>query len=134
MEDRLELMMQAQAKFEARLGHADFERMKKMAEGHGIHGTEFLALHKEYSLALMMEGGEIMDWVPWKGWSRQLGNKEPHVAMSESHQDEVRKEIADALHFVLALALLWGMTADDLFKYYTAKNAVNHGRQDTGAY
>jgi len=35
-------------------------------------------------------------------------------------------------HFLVSLAQTLGMTADDVFDAYVAKNKVNHQRQDSG--
>ena len=36
------------------------------------------------------------------------------------------------LHFLVSLAQVLGMTADDFYQAYAKKNQINHGRQDSG--
>ena len=41
-------------------------------------------------------------------------------------------EVVDLFHFLISAAEILGMSADDVFNYYEAKNKVNFQRQDTG--
>jgi dimeric dUTPase (all-alpha-NTP-PPase superfamily) len=90
--------------------------------------------HKEFSLALMMESSELMDWSPWKTWSKQLGNKQQVAEFSNEHVTEVLFEVADCFHFLINICLVYGITPEDLFESFTNKNKVNHTRQDGGSY
>ena len=40
--------------------------------------------------------------------------------------------MVDLLHFLISLAQVLGMSADDVFQAYVKKNAVNFQRQETG--
>lgn len=91
--------------------------------------------HKEFSLALMMEASELMDWSAWKHWSTQLGNKNHDVVpFTKTHVREIKMEIVDCLHFLVNLSLLYGISSDDLYLAFVEKNSINHKRQDSGSY
>jgi hypothetical protein len=79
---------------------------------------------QNYSRALAQETSELLDSTPWKWWSRDRA----------VDLDNARVEIVDALHFWLSLAMVAGMEAEDVFRLYCKKNAVNHTRQDSNAY
>ena len=79
---------------------------------------------QNYALALDQETAELVDSVPWKWWSK---DKEVDI-------QNLRVEIVDALHFWLSLAMVAGMTPDDILRLYEQKNRVNHERQDSEAY
>jgi dimeric dUTPase (all-alpha-NTP-PPase superfamily) len=75
-----------------------------------------------YSRALQQELSELVDCVPWKWWAHY------------QHFDEqnARVEVVDIMHFLISIARVLGMTAEDLFEAYSKKNVVNHRRQDSG--
>ena len=75
-----------------------------------------------YSRALSQETAELVDSVPWKWWAK--------YQTLDLHN--VKIEIVDMLHFLVSLALVAGMTADDFHRLYVGKNALNHERQDSG--
>src|SRR4051812_16664488 len=75
-----------------------------------------------YCRAMNQEIAELTDSVPWKWWAKyQTFDKQ-----------NVRVEIVDLFHFLVSLAQVSEMTADDVFQAYTRKHAVNLARQDTG--
>ena len=41
-------------------------------------------------------------------------------------------EVVDLFHFLISMAQVLGMSADDVFNAYVKKNEVNFKRQDTG--
>jgi len=86
--------------------------------------------------AIIMEGAELLDWLPWKHWSVKSGNKqiEPQDFLTERHIAEIKVEVVDLIHFIVEEAINLGMTADDFYTAYMAKHAENHVRQDTGKY
>jgi len=89
---------------------------------------ELARASQQQALALIMESGEIMDWLPWKTW------KASHQMPFQNHEsiDAIRREIgvelADVLHFVVNLAMLWNYDANDLQALYEAKNGENRRR------
>ncbi|MGY8694383.1 MAG: dUTPase, partial [Verrucomicrobiia bacterium] len=60
--------------------------------------------------------------VPWKWWAKY----------QEFDKQNARVEVIDLFHFLVSLAQTLGMTAEDVFDAYVAKNKVNHQRQDSG--
>lgn len=75
-----------------------------------------------YCRALSQETAELTDSVPWKWWAKyQTFDKQ-----------NARVEVVDLFHFLVSLAQVLDMTADDVFQAYVQKNKVNIKRQDDG--
>ena len=75
-----------------------------------------------YARAMTQEIAELTDSVPWKWWAKyQTFDKQ-----------NARVEVVDLFHFLISLAQVLGMSAQDVFDLYTQKNKVNHERQDSG--
>lgn len=75
-----------------------------------------------YSRALAQENAELVDSVPWKWWAKY----------QKFDVQNARVEVVDMLHFLVSLAQVLGMTADDFYQVYAKKNHINHDRQDSG--
>lgn len=75
-----------------------------------------------YTRAISQETAELVDSVPWKWWAKY----------QKLDRQNARVEVVDMFHFLISMAQVLGMTAEDVFALYTAKNHVNHQRQDTG--
>ena len=75
-----------------------------------------------YTRAMQQEMAELTDSVPWKWWAKY----------QEFDKQNARVEVVDLFHFLVSLAQTLGMTADDVFDAYVAKNKVNHERQESG--
>ena len=75
-----------------------------------------------YVRAMQQELAELTDSVPWKWWAKY----------QDFDQQNAKVEIVDLFHFLISLAQVMGMTADDVFQAYLKKNEVNHKRQDDG--
>lgn len=75
-----------------------------------------------YTRALQQETAELIDSVPWKWWAK-------YQAFDEQN---ARVEVVDLFHFLISIAQVLGMSADDVYEAYTKKNKVNHNRQDSG--
>jgi len=75
-----------------------------------------------YTRALSQELAELTDSVPWKWWAKY----------QKFDLQNARVEIVDMLHFLVSLAQVAGMSADDVFRAYTEKHKVNLGRQESG--
>ncbi|MCL4179889.1 MAG: dUTPase [Verrucomicrobia bacterium] len=75
-----------------------------------------------YCRAMSQEIAELTDSVPWKWWARY----------QKFDAQNARVEVVDLFHFLISLAQVLGMSADDVFQAYLAKNAVNVQRQDSG--
>lgn len=70
----------------------------------------------------------------WKNW-KTLHSKASEMKISDLSQSdliELKMEIVDKFHFFMNYALSIGMTAQELYNMYIAKNKENHRRQDDG--
>lgn len=75
-----------------------------------------------YCRAMSQEIAELTDSVPWKWWAKY----------QKFDQQNARVEVVDLFHFLISLAQVLGMSADDVFQAYVKKNEVNFQRQETG--
>lgn len=75
-----------------------------------------------YTRAMSQEMAELIDSVPWKWWAKY----------QKFDQQNARVEVVDLFHFLISMAQVLGMTAEDVFQAYVKKNAVNHERQNKG--
>ena len=75
-----------------------------------------------YTRAMQQELAELTDSVPWKWWAKY----------QKFDEQNAKVEVVDLFHFLVSLAQTLGMTANDVFDAYIAKNKVNHQRQDSG--
>ena len=75
-----------------------------------------------YTRAMQQELAELVDSVPWKWWAKY----------QKFDKQNARVEVVDLFHFLVSLAQVLGMSADDVYQAYVKKNQVNHQRQDSG--
>lgn len=75
-----------------------------------------------YTRAMQQEIAELIDSVPWKWWAK-------YQAFDEQN---AKVEVVDLFHFLISMAQVLGMSADDIYQAYVKKNEVNHKRQDSG--
>ena len=75
-----------------------------------------------YVRAMQQELAELTDSVPWKWWAKY----------QEFDKQNAKVEIVDLFHFLISLAQVMGMSADDVHEAYLKKNKVNHDRQESG--
>ena len=75
-----------------------------------------------YCRAMSQEIAELTDSVPWKWWAKY----------QKFDEQNARVEVVDLFHFLISLAQVLGMSADDVFQAYLRKNEVNLKRQDSG--
>lgn len=104
-----------------------FRLQRALNERIGVHtdGMDEAAKAKwilNYCLAIRQEVAELVDSVPWKWWAKY----------QKYDEQNVRVEIVDLLHFLISLAQVAGMSADDVFQAYCKKNEVNFKRQESG--
>lgn len=117
---KLESMMDMQKDLQKRLG-ADFSSMSMQ---------ERVAFIKEHSIHLNQEINEMLYelpyFKPWKDYS----------SLTESQKNDMlekaRMELIDAWHFFMNMSLALGMTPEQFYMMYAAKNKENHRRQDVG--
>jgi len=58
-----------------------------------------------------------------------LKNKPWKVTQIETDQEHFVEELMDAVHFLIELLIMIGLSADDLFEFYYKKSEVNKFRQ-----
>jgi len=75
-----------------------------------------------YCRAMTQEIAELTDSVPWKWWAK----------CQKFDRQNARVEVVDLFHFLISLAQVLGMSADDVFAAYRNKNQVNFQRQESG--
>jgi dimeric dUTPase (all-alpha-NTP-PPase superfamily) len=75
-----------------------------------------------YCRAMSQELAELTDSVPWKWWAKY----------QKFDEQNARVEVVDLFHFLISIAQVLGMSADDVFNAYVKKNEVNFKRQETG--
>jgi dimeric dUTPase (all-alpha-NTP-PPase superfamily) len=75
-----------------------------------------------YCRAMSQEIAELTDSVPWKWWAKY----------QKFDEQNARVEVVDLFHFLISLAQVLGLSADDVFKAYVRKNEVNFKRQESG--
>ncbi len=75
-----------------------------------------------YTRAMQQELAELVDSVPWKWWAKY----------QKFDEQNAKVEIVDLFHFLTSLALVMGMTPDDVHSAYLKKNEVNIKRQNSG--
>ena len=75
-----------------------------------------------YCRAMSQELAELTDSVPWKWWAKY----------QKFDKANARVEVVDLFHFLISLAQVLGMSAQDVHDLYVQKNKLNFQRQDTG--
>ncbi|MBU6410551.1 MAG: dUTPase [Verrucomicrobia bacterium] len=75
-----------------------------------------------YCRAMSQEIAELTDSVPWKWWAKY----------QKFDEQNARVEVVDLFHFLISLAQVLGMSADDVFNAYCKKNELNFKRQQSG--
>ena len=75
-----------------------------------------------YCRAMSQEVAELTDSVPWKWWAKY----------QTLDKQNARVEVIDLFHFLISLAQVLDMSADDVHELYCRKHQVNHARQDSG--
>jgi dimeric dUTPase (all-alpha-NTP-PPase superfamily) len=103
-----------------RLQQALTERIGVRTEG--MSDEEKARWVLNYCRAMTQEIAELTDSVPWKWWAKY----------QKFDQQNARVEVVDLFHFLISLAQVLGMSADDVFAAYLKKNEVNLKRQETG--
>lgn len=110
--DRLEQIFEMQAALNKRIG-VDTSAMDDKQKVDWV---------LNYSRALQQELAELVDSVPWKWWAKY----------QTFDAQNARVEVVDLFHFLVSVAQVLGMSAEDVYQAYLAKNKINHQRQDSG--
>ena len=112
MPDRLDTLFEMQGSLNRRIG----------VDTGAMTDEERVTWVLNYCRALSQEIAELTDSVPWKWWAKY----------QQFDKQNCRVEVVDMLHFLISLAQVLGMSADDVFNAYMKKNEVNFQRQDNG--
>ncbi len=104
-----------------------FEMQKSLNQRIGVHTDTMTEEEKtkwilNYCRAMTQEIAELTDSVPWKWWAKY----------QKFDEQNARVEVVDLFHFLISMAQVLGMSADDVFNAYCKKNEVNFKRQETG--
>ena len=104
-----------------------FEMQEKLNARIGVHPNQMTDEKRQewvlnYSRALSQELAELIDSVPWKWWANY----------QTFDLQNARVEVVDMVHFLVSIAQVLGMSADDVYNIYLQKNKVNFQRQDSG--
>jgi dimeric dUTPase (all-alpha-NTP-PPase superfamily) len=104
-----------------------FRMQKALNERIGVHTDKMTDEDRikwvlNYCRAMSQEVAELTDSVPWKWWARY----------QKLDLQNARVEVVDLFHFLISLAQVLGMSADDVFRAYVKKNQVNFQRQESG--
>lgn len=110
--DKLQHMFELQNSLNKNIG-VDVEQMSEKERQQWV---------LRFSQALMQENAELVDSIPWKWWA----------SYQKYNPQNARVEVVDMFHFLISMAQLLGMTAEDVYHCYLAKNRINHMRQDSG--
>lgn len=111
--DTLQDMFRLQAELNRRIGVTDPGTMTEEQQCTWI---------LNYCRAMTQELAELTDSVPWKWWAKyQTFDKQ-----------NAKVEVVDLFHFLISLAQILGMSADDVYQTYIQKHQVNVRRQDSG--
>ena len=110
--DRLEQIFEMQSALNKRIG----------IETVGMTQEQKVQWVLNYTRALQQESAELVDSVPWKWWANY----------QKYDEQNARVEVVDMFHFLISIAQVLGMSAEDVYQAYVAKNKINHQRQDSG--
>ena len=104
-----------------------FEKQAELNRRIGVDTTQMPEAEQpkwilNYCRAMSQEVSELTDSVPWKWWAKY----------QKFDEQNARVEVVDLFHFLISLAQVLGMSADDVFQAYARKNEVNFKRQETG--
>jgi dimeric dUTPase (all-alpha-NTP-PPase superfamily) len=111
--DMLKEMFRMQAQLNQRIGVGPGDQMSEEDQQKWI---------LNYCRAMNQELAELTDSVPWKWWAKY----------QKYDKQNAKVEVVDLFHFLISLAEILGMSADDVFQCYCEKNKVNFQRQDSG--
>jgi dimeric dUTPase (all-alpha-NTP-PPase superfamily) len=104
-----------------------FEMQERLNQRIGVNTREMTEEERaqwvlNYCRAMSQEIAELTDSVPWKWWAKY----------QTFDRQNARVEVVDLFHFLISLAQVLEMSADDVFEAYLKKNAVNFQRQESG--
>lgn len=71
-------------------------------------------------------------WKPWKSQHKEIYSKSFNDLVQGSDLTELKMELIDELHFLFNKMHAVGLTTEELFNFYFAKNKENRDRQSRG--
>ena len=101
--------------FELQKGFQD-----KLKRERGLEGIPMETWLQKQTLAMISELAELLEEVNFKWW------KNP----KELDYKAIKEEMVDILHFLVGMSVNVGMTAQEMFDIYYAKNKENFDRQN----
>ncbi|MCK4305122.1 MAG: dUTPase [Candidatus Eisenbacteria sp.] len=78
---------------------------------------------RNYALAMTQEVSELVDSTNWKWWRTKVDLFD---------EQNLKVELVDILHFWVSACQVMGLSAEDIYRMYMQKNAINAKRQDHG--
>jgi dUTP pyrophosphatase len=78
---------------------------------------------RNYALAMTQEVAELVDSTNWKWWRTKVDLFD---------EQNLKVELVDILHFWVSACQVMGLSAEDVFRMYAQKNAINAQRQERG--
>lgn len=134
-EDTLGNIMQVQADTQRNVYGYKFEEMSLrdlMTFWHMNNHAMIDEIHEATdSLGGIKDGNGNAIWKRWKSAFESYGDKK-FSDLSPDDQLECKFEIIDMLHFFLNYAISVGMTSEEMYNMYMAKNEENRARQQRG--
>lgn len=112
MKDKLVHIFELQKSLNKRIG-VDTDHMNE---------EEQIKWALNYCRALSQEVAELTDSVPWKWWAKY----------QKFDKQNARVEVVDMFHFLISLAQVLGLSAEDVYNGYIEKNKINFNRQESG--
>jgi hypothetical protein len=119
--DRLLVMWEMQRELNKRVG-VDCDNLPSRANTFAeLNDVEAARVRwcLQFSRCLGQENAEFVDSLPWKHWKAQKADFQ-----------NAKVEVVDMFHFLMSMAQVLGMSAEDFYQGYLAKNKVNHNRQN----
>jgi dimeric dUTPase (all-alpha-NTP-PPase superfamily) len=106
--DHLRKMFAKQHEFQLKLGNEEY-----------LYNVPFI---KDMILASTCELMEALQETPWKSWKTK----------SQFNIQKLEEEVIDVWHFVINLSMACGLTDEDIYTRFMAKNKINIDRQKKG--
>lgn len=111
MEDKLDRIFNLQKKFGEKYTNFKSENTKLEYKEERT---------RNFVLALIEEAVELLRTINHKEWKTQKFIPDT---------SKLKEEIIDITHFLISIALIWGMDAEKFFKKYLEKNKINWERR-----
>lgn len=125
--DMLGGIFEVQSKFMEELGIPCLHLEQRGEPNANLGITEFVKMLTSFTqtctTALGCETTELLDALPWKPWKKSY---------EKVDLNNVHIEIVDMMHFLVEIALIWGLDSKALYTLYMKKMQENIDRQNKG--